>query len=156
MPKISTYFSSEETTVSDVAARMGIDNSVPKELSLAVLNTALCMDKVRILLGTPIIVNSWYRCPILNTIIGSTPASQHIRGEAVDFISPYLGYPVQVCKRIVNAVPAIPFDQLILEHTWVHISFCSNPSAKPRNAVLSLLANKTYAAGITDKNGNLV
>jgi hypothetical protein len=74
-------------------------------------------------------------------------------GEAVDFISPTYGSPLQVCKQIIGYGDIINFDQLILEHSWVHISFAIS-SGNPRKQVLSLLQSGGYAQGLTDKHGN--
>ena len=111
------------------------------------------MEKVRAFLGKPISVSSWYRCLQLNREIGSKDTSQHTKAEAVDFICPAFGTPTDICKLLVANKDLIRFDQLILEHTWVHISWNSVPGSQQRGQVLSLLKDKTYAVGLTDKNG---
>lgn len=150
---ISDHFSMEEVIFSETAERRGINNSLPQSLIPVVKNTASNMEDVRNLLGHPIHVNSWYRCPSLNTAVGSSLTSQHIKGEAVDFICPAFGTPLSICKKILSASSTIKFDQLILEHSWVHISFCSNPGAVNRREVLSLLNSGGYSYGLTNKNG---
>lgn len=151
--QISRYFSLEEASVSGIAARLGIDNTIPESILPAVYNTARCMDTVRVLLNDPIHVDSWYRCIELNRVLKSKDNSKHPLGEAVDFISPTFGEPVEMCRRIVSNKDIIRFDQLILEYTWVHISFCSNPNSVPRNLVLSLLSNGKFANGLTNTSG---
>jgi len=79
--------------------------------------------------------------------------SSFVKGEAVDFICPAFGSPLEICKVIVKYADIIKFDQLILEHTWVHISWKSTPNATQRGQVLSLLSDKSYAKGLTDKSG---
>ena len=153
MTQITEHFSLEEVIFSETAERFGIDNSLPPSLESVVKHTADEMEFVRRILGRPIHINSWYRCPELNTKLGSALTSQHIKGEAVDFICPPFGTPLEICREIISAGTVIPFDQLILEHSWVHISFCSNPSVVPRREVLSLLSTGGYAYGLTDKNG---
>lgn len=154
--KVSGNFFWVEVEESQEAARNGIDNSVPALLEDTIKRTALRMERVRCILEYPIHVNSWYRCPNLQSLPQFyNPNSQHPRGEAVDFICPEFGLPVDICKKIIEYTSLICFDQLILEHTWVHVSFCtSDPTHKPRNQVLSLLNNKKYAGGLTDKDGN--
>lgn len=153
MTPISDHFTLEEVTASQLASRQGIDNSLPPELLPAVKFTARQMERVRGLLGSAIHVNSWYRCPLLNTQLGSKNTSQHLRGEAVDFVAPAAGSSLEICKKILQYPELIRFDQLILEHTWVHISFSANPTVANRNQVLSLLQNGTYSSGLTDSSG---
>ena len=151
---ISKHFSVLEVTSSEIAATHKIDNTVPRELWQTIAHTAAKMDEVREILEQPIRVDSWYRCPKLNELVGSKPTSQHLLGEAVDFVCPNFGNPLEICKRLWTK--GIQFDQLILEHTWVHVSFASpilNPDAKPRKQVLSLLSSGGYASGLTDVEG---
>ena len=157
MPPIllSEHFTLDEATLSQTASRLGIDNSHPSpEIITTASRTAVKMEKVRIILGAPISINSWIRCPDLNAAIGSKPTSQHILGEAVDFIAPHFGSPTDICKCLIDNRIMVGFDQLILEHTWVHISWASTPNAVQRGQVLSLLSNGHYAVGLTDSSGN--
>lgn len=153
MINISEHFTWKEVIYSSTAARLNINNEIPLELRAAAINTARNMEKVRELLGSPIFVDSWYRGPALQALPQFyNPSSQHPKAEAIDFISTY-GSPLDICKKILKFRELILFDQLILEHTWVHISFCSDPTVKPRGQTLSLLANKKYATGLTDIQG---
>lgn len=149
---LSDHFSFEEGIVSDTAARIGINNIPDHDTLLVMYKTATKMEKVRTLFDKPIHINSWFRCQALNRIIGSKDTSQHIKGEAVDFIIPTYGSCLEVCRKIIANADLIGFDQLILEHTWVHISF-SILNRAPRGQVLSLLANGSYAQGLTDVHG---
>ena len=154
---LTEHFFLSEVTHSDIAERKGIDNSLPADLMTAAYKTAVGMEKVRACLGNkPVSTNSWYRCLQLNQLLGSKDTSQHRKAEAVDFICPAFGTPVQIVKKLVANKDLIRFDQLILEHTWVHISWNSNPSSIQKGEVLSLLSNGGYAYGITDKNGVVV
>lgn len=119
-----------------------------------ILRTAIKMEKVRAILGTPIIINSWYRCTALNRAIGGAVNSDHIRGAAVDFVSPKFGVPLEICKKLIAEKSLLGFKQLILEHTWVHISWDLIPNTIPKMEVLSLLESGGYARGLTDKQGN--
>lgn len=151
---LSDHFSLEEFTLSGIAARNGIDNSPPQELIPALKHTAQEMEIVRgVLGGYPIHLDSAYRCILLNRALKSADTSQHVRGEAVDFICPAAGTPLQLARALISNRALVNWDQLILEHDWIHISFCANPSAIPRNSVLSLLSNGKYAHGLTDVNG---
>jgi zinc D-Ala-D-Ala carboxypeptidase len=151
---LTEHFFLSEVTHSDTASRLKIDNSLPPELVGAVIKTAVGMEKVRASLGNlPISISSWYRCLALNAAVRSKPTSQHIKGEAVDFTCPSFGSPLQVCKHLMEFKDLIRWDQLILEHTWVHISWNSIPSSSQRGEVLSLLSTGGYATGLTSANG---
>ena len=151
---LSEHFTLEEATLSQEASRRDIDNSHPApEIITTASRTAVKLEKVRLILGAPISVNSWIRCPALNEAIGSKPTSQHILGEAVDFICPTFGSPLDICKAIIANKLLVNFDQLILEHTWVHISWASTPNAVQRGQVLSLISGGHYAPGLTDISG---
>lgn len=152
MTQITTHFTWEEAATTE---HRDINNMIPiaqTDLMAAVNYTAHQMELIRYILNEkPITINSWYRCLELNRAIGSHDTSQHIKGQAVDFTCKDFGNPVEVCKAIIASL--IPFDQLILEHTWIHISFQSDPHVLSRRQVLSLLENKTYATGLTNKQG---
>lgn len=130
--KLSPNFTLAEFTHSQIAAREGIDNTP----SLAILDnikfTANELEKVRALLGTPIIISSGYRSPELNTAAKGSRSSQHLEGRAVDFTSPLFGSPKQIVEKILSS--DIQYDQVIHEfNTWVHISF------SPRNRKQALV-----------------
>lgn len=131
MTYLSPHFTLAELTVSQEAARRGLDNEPgPGELA-ALKRTALGLEAVRIRLGgAPIIVTSGYRCSALNAYIGSKDTSQHVKGEAADFICPRFGTPAEIVAALRDG--GIEYDQLILEFAgtgkgWVHISFTDNP-----------------------------
>lgn len=118
-----------------------------------IARTAVKMEKVRAILGRPISVSSWYRCQKLNIAVGGSKQSDHMLGSAVDFISPNSGTPLDICRILIKHKDLIGFKQLILEHTWVHISWASIPNVIPKLEVLSLLSAGGYAQGLTDKAG---
>lgn len=155
--RLTPHFWLSETYDSQIAARKRIDNTPPVELITTLKRCAEQMELVRACLGNfPVVVSSWYRCPELNEEVGGAKDSRHQRGEAVDFTVRSFGTPVQVVKKLVES--DIQFDQLILEHTWVHISWAIS-SGRPRRQVLTLIPSKvkgqkaSYVAGITDKEG---
>lgn len=151
--KLTEHFDWAEVTRSDTAARAGIDNSLPASLLPVVQKTALCLERVRKILGQPVHVTSWYRSLPLNALLGSKPTSKHILGEAVDFTAPSFGSPKDICFALISKKSIVGWDQLILEHGWVHISWNSIPNGEQRGQVLSLLTNGTYAIGLTKPSG---
>lgn len=120
--KLSKYFSFEELTFSQEAARRGIDNTPSMEIANQLGFTAYQLDKVRDLLGHPILVSSGFRCPELNAAVHGSPTSSHMRGEAVDMTCPGFGSVREVFDEIRKS--HILFDQVIVEFgRWVHIGF---------------------------------
>lgn len=156
MDMLSTHFSLAEGISSDTATKLGINNTAPPHIVATMIITASKLERVRALLNNlPTHINSFYRCPELNTAVGSKPSSQHLLGEAVDFVCPEFGTPLDICKKLIAYKDLVEFDQLILEHTWVHISFAIS-TGKPRGEVLSLLATGHYSSGLTDKKGKVL
>lgn len=151
----SKYFNVADVTRSQEAARAGILNDPPPELYENIYYTAAQLDLLREFLQRPVIISSWYRCVQLNRLLCSKDTSAHIQGLAADVESPMFGTPVQICRYILANKCPVQYDQMILEHTWIHFGFKSpnNPDAKPRFQVLTLLANGGYAPGLTDKLG---
>jgi len=120
------YFTIKELVKSTTAIKRHIDNTPSKEIERSL--TALVekvLDPLREAYGKPIIVTSGYRCPRLNAIVGSTPSSQHVKGEAADIKS--VQDTPEENKKLYDLIVKLklPFDQLINEHNydWVHVSF---------------------------------
>ena len=139
MTRLSAHFSLDEFTTSQTAARRSIDNTPSPDVMQALKNTAQGLEAVRVRLGcAPIIVTSGYRSPRLNRAIGGSKNSQHMTGQAADFIAPAFGNPSEVVAALRDS--GIEYDQLILEFgRWVHISF----APKPRHMALIIDAEGT-------------
>lgn len=136
--KLSPHFSLEELIVT----KQKMDNTPSKEIIEVLRKTASEMEKVRVLLGSvAITVNSGYRSHDVNRAIGGSNNSAHTYGWAVDFTA-YGHTPKTIATIISNS--NLKFDQLIYEHTWVHISF----DPRMRREVLSLASNGGYVKGI--------
>jgi len=143
--KLTDHFSVEEFTASDTAARLGIDNSLPADLTAIAIETAQMMERIRSFLGVPILVTSGYRCPELNAAIGSTSTSDHIKAMACDFKVPNYGTPIDVCRALLPELDNFGVGQIIYENTWIHVS--TRKQDKPINRVLSMQGGK-YSPGI--------
>jgi uncharacterized protein YcbK (DUF882 family) len=110
--KLSPNFTLEEMTVSDYAARHGLDNTPQNEHLKNLKRLAVFLESLRALLGKPISINSAYRSPEVNTAIRGSKTSQHCHGTAADIrVSGMV--PDQVVKRIIAST--LPFDQVIRE-----------------------------------------
>lgn len=156
---LSPNFTLEEATVSDTAARLGIDNQ-PDAVSLAnMIDTASKLELLRAYLGKPIHTTSWYRSPVLNIVIpGSSRTSAHMTGYAVDCHVSGLS-ALELCKEAARFFDSnnIPYDQIIHEYgKWMHISF----TPTYRRQTLTIFKNnsgKKYVAGLlTEKEYNLI
>ena len=77
-----------------------------------------------------IIINSGFRNPRVNTLVGGVKNSQHLWGQAAD-IRPK---DPQQFQRLVDFLRASPYtDQLLTGNGWLHISW--TPFAEPRQYV---------------------
>ena len=139
---LSEHFSLAEMTISQTAARKGLNNT-PNAATLENLKKAAAMmEKVRDLLDKPIIVNSAYRSVAVNKAIGGVATSAHCAGLAVDFICTAYGTPLEVARAIARS--KLNFDQLIEENgQWVHISV----DPRMRRQVLTMRKGK-YTEGL--------
>ncbi len=116
----------KELLFSETATRLGIDNT-PTDQILINLQT-LIYEVINPIVNQfgDIKITSGYRSPELCKAIGSSPNSQHTKGEAVDFIVPNISNQ-EVSLWIVQN---LEFDQCILEFWkpetnsgWVHCSY---------------------------------
>ncbi len=93
------------------------------------------LDPLRERYGKPIYVNSGYRCPELNRLIGGAVNSQHMRGEAAD-IRPVKSEKLKVKSELDELVRILiengKFDQLIIYPTFLHVSWKRNGTNRKR------------------------
>ena len=132
--KLTPNFTLEELTQSEMAERKGLDNTPNADVKANLVRLAKFLEEIRRVLGRPIMVNSAYRSPDVNTAIGSKPTSQHCNGCAADIKVPGLT-PDNIVKEIIKT--NLEYDQLIREFdSWVHISIPNKFADKPRKQVL--------------------
>jgi hypothetical protein len=145
---LSEHFTLEELVFSSTAQRLRIDNSLPPNLMGALTNTARGMERVRSVLGDcPIRIDSGYRSPELNLAVGGQANSQHLKAEAVDFVCPAFGFPIDVCRALAAERLQVNFDQLIYEYDWVHVSFVAD-GLLPRYQVATIQPGIRTLAGL--------
>ena len=89
----------------------------------------MLLEPARQVVG-PIIINSGYRNPRVNALVGGVKNSQHLLGQAAD-IRPR---DPQQFQRLVAFLKACEYtDQLLTASSWLHISW--NPFASPRHYI---------------------
>jgi hypothetical protein len=143
--RLSEHFKLDELIASQTAARRRIDNTPSAAIVEALRQTAEAMEAVRSLLGDrPITISSGYRSAALNRAIGGARNSAHVRGRAVDFYCFGFGASIDVCRAIAGS--GVPFDQMIEEGTWVHLSF----DPKLRRQILTKAPGWGYRPGLRD------
>jgi zinc D-Ala-D-Ala carboxypeptidase len=134
---LSAHFTLAELTSSDYAERHGISNTPtdPEVLeNLQILASGL--ERIReVLEGRAIFVNSGYRSPKLNTAIGGSKNSAHMKGLAADIRVAGMT-PREVCLVLSNRMDELALDQIIFEGTWSHLGF-ADVDQTPRHEVLT-------------------
>jgi len=128
MENISTYISYKEATHSTTANNKGIKNE-PDQAALANMKRVATeiFDVVRAHFGVPIIVSSFFRCKLLNTMIGGSATSDHPTGCAID-VKAKANTGITNRDIFEYVQKYCTFDQLIWEHgtnvepVWVHFS----------------------------------
>lgn len=117
------HFTLGELCASSTADAHGIKNTPPLQESgnLKALAEQV-LDPLREWYGKPVYVNSGYRCPQLNRLVGGVPGSQHLKGEAADITA---GSKEENRKLFEYIKGHLEFDQLIDEKdfAWVHVSY---------------------------------
>lgn len=133
-----------------VATSHQIRNELPESLYPAAQRTLEMLQRVRNLIGQPLIITSGYRCPALNTVVGGVTSSDHMDAEAADVISPAFGTPLQLAQVIESKIDSLGIGQLIYEITprtsWVHLSIRLNK----RNRIITA-NNGRYFQGVRAK-----
>lgn len=137
---MKNYFTIKELCNSSTAKKYGIDNT-PSNTIISHLNILISfLNGVREAWGSAIWVNSGYRCPRLNKLVGGSTTSAHLNGYAAD-LWPGNGKINEFKKFMVNYCKNRKFDQLLLESSgnaqWVHIGLYSN-SGKQRCQIKNL------------------
>ena len=141
------YFTIEELCQSETADKLKIDNTPSEEIKKNLETLVDCLlDPLREAWGSPIIINSGYRCPILNKAVGGSKTSSHMSGWSVD-MRPKNGKMEEFKKFVVEFIKTKFWDQCILESSgkpgtpnyveWVHLSLYNN-SGKQRKQIFSL------------------
>jgi uncharacterized protein YcbK (DUF882 family) len=135
---LTKNFTLEELYRSATATSKKIDNTPNSEITAKLTKLAKeILQPIRDELGKPIRVTSGYRSPKLNTAVGGSKTSQHMKGEAADLqlIGGKNAELFNVIKNMINS-GKLKVGQLIWEYgtktepNWVHVSL---PYSKVNN-----------------------
>jgi zinc D-Ala-D-Ala carboxypeptidase len=142
---ISKHISYKEGVYSNTATRRDIDNTpTDDQLYFMEIVAEEVFEPLREWVGGPIKINSFYRCPELNTAIGGSATSQHCKGQAIDIDDTFGKATNAEMYHFIK--DNLDFDQMIWEFgdddnpAWVHVSYVS--PEKNRNRCL-----KAYKEG---------
>ena len=139
MENISKHISYAEATRSEAAQKQGITN-IPDAASLTAMKRTAerVFEPLRTYIGEPIRINSFFRTPQVNTLIGGSATSQHMKGEAMD-IGRFANSNYSNAEIFWFIRENLDFDQLIWEMgtdgepDWVHVSL--KPSGNRREVL---------------------
>jgi len=134
---ISGHISYKESVYSRTATRLNINNE-PNDQQMD--NMSLIAEEVfeplRMWVGGPVKINSFFRSPELNKAIGGSTKSQHCHGQAIDLDDTFgratNAEMFEFIKKHLN------FDQMIWEFgnddnpNWVHVSYVSEEKNRNR------------------------
>lgn len=168
--QLSTHFWLSEFVRSELADRLGLDNTPSEEQLANLRRNAAGMEQVRALLGVGFRISSGLRCEAVEReltkidfpawcrrhgkLISASSWNEyfsrkaHPTGLATDGAAPAYGPVLSVCQAVAES--EIGFDQLIFEHSWMHVSW-PRVGQEPRREVLTQMPGGAYARGIVDK-----
>tara|TARA_R110001583_G_scaffold63430_2_gene185755 strand:+ start:28 stop:483 length:456 start_codon:yes stop_codon:yes gene_type:complete len=145
---ISENISFKEGVFSATATRLGIINVPNRDV---LMNMQIIAKKIfqplRIYVGGPIKINSFYRSPELNKKIGGSTKSQHCQGCAIDIDDVH---GIKTNSQMYGWIKDnLNFDQLIWEFgdddnpDWVHVSYVNDKDNRNRCLKAERIDGKT-------------
>jgi len=148
MENISKHISYHEGTYSRTAERRDLDNTPNKEQLKCMKEVAENLfEPLRKWVGGPIKINSFFRGEPVNTAIGGSTRSQHMKGQAIDIDDTF--------KHKTNAdmyhyiKENLDFDQMIWEFgteknpNWLHISWVSHRPNRKKLTIAKKVNGRT-------------
>lgn len=134
---LSQHFTLEEMVFSETALRHGMDNTPSEDQTsnlVRLCNTLL--EPARDLLSVPFHVNSGFRAPSVNALVGGARNSAHMDGRACDFVP--LGLDLEAAFDKIRQSDLV-FDQVIFEcAAWIHLAVAPD-GQQPRKQALKAI-----------------
>ena len=146
--KISKHVSYKEGVRSRTADRRGLDNT-PNEEQLKCMKEVAenLFEPLREWVGGPIKINSFFRGEPVNTAIGGSKYSQHMKGQAID-IDDTFGHKTNA-EMYHYIKDNLDFDQMIWEFgtdknpNWLHISWVSHRPNRKKLTIAKKVNGRT-------------
>ena len=146
--KISAHVSYKEGVRSRTADRRGLDNT-PNESQLKCMKDIAegLFAPLREWVGGPIKINSFFRGEPVNTAIGGSKYSQHMKGQAMD-IDDTFGHKTNA-EMYDYIKDNLDFDQLIWEFgddknpNWIHVSYVTHRENRKKLTIAKKINGKT-------------
>ena len=145
---ISKHISYHEGTYSQTGVRKDLDNT-PDDDQLKRMEEVAenLFEPLREWVGGPIKINSFFRGEPVNTAIGGSRKSQHMKGQAID-IDDTFGHKTNA-EMYHYIKDNLDFDQLIWEFgtdknpNWLHISWVSHRPNRKKLTVAKKVNGRT-------------
>lgn len=124
--KLSEHFTLNEFVRSAVAKRLKIDNSSYLTLGYCRNLQDLCnkiLEPIRSSVNSPIIINSGFRCELLNKVVGGVSTSKHMFGKAADIRA--LSLTITQLSRVIYDLRdqgVINPSELLIHESYIHIA----------------------------------
>ncbi len=121
------HFSLEELAVTNTSKYQRKNLEEAKQLMGKMYQLAGFAERVREIVGHPLIVTSGFRCKELNSFVGGSANSQHLLCEAIDIVCNKMTVK-SLYSKIKNS--DLKYEQMIIETNskgsqWLHISIGS-------------------------------
>ena len=145
---ISKHISYKEGVHSNTALRLNLDNTPnPEQLKCMMDIGVQLFEPLREWVGGPIKINSFYRGEPVNTAIGGSTRSQHMKGQALD-IDDTFGYKTNA-EMFHYIKDNLEYDQMIWEFgdddnpNWVHVSYVTHRPNRKKLTLAKKINGKT-------------
>ena len=148
MERFSKHVSWKEGTHSNTALRRGLDNT-PNEDQIKCMKEIAedLFEPLREWVGGPIKINSFFRGEPVNTAIGGSTRSQHMKGQALDLDDTF-GHKTNA-EMYHFIKDNLDFDQLIWEFgddknpNWIHVSYVTHRPNRKKLTIAKRIDGKT-------------
>ena len=110
------YFTLGELTRSEKARARRIANTPTPEAMANLRRLVRHLDKMREIVGKPLFINSGYRNPTVNRLVGGASRSRHLVGDAVD-----ISLEGHDRKALVKAAIEAGFTGIGLGGSFLHV-----------------------------------